>query len=197
MNGNANGRMRAVTDLQVTPSRKVLSPEGYNQNTVLYNPVVPRTPISTEALRHSNSQGKPAPPLIPASSTPTYLNSSAPINRSTNAPPPVLAKKPVYINGGVSNSIANRQSQLLGQLEQKIAQPGNAGTPSNNRTSLYTKPRTKCVALYNFERVQENDMSLNVGDLIEITKEGDGWWTGNNLNTGASGTFPSNYVQKQ
>ena len=48
-------------------------------------------------------------------------------------------------------------------------------------------------ANYNFTAESENEMSLNKGDIIKVTKHIDeGWWVG--VCNGKSGMFPSNYV---
>eukprot|EP00727_Mastigamoeba_balamuthi_P010903 m51a1_g6435 hypothetical protein (412) ;mRNA; f:366225-367955 len=50
-------------------------------------------------------------------------------------------------------------------------------------------------ALYDYEAAQEGDLTFHEGDIIVVADSSDpsGWWTGE-LN-GASGTFPSNFVE--
>ena len=50
-------------------------------------------------------------------------------------------------------------------------------------------------ALYDWNAVQPDDLAMNKGDIITITRrqENDGWWEGE-LN-GEMGYFPSNYVK--
>ncbi|CDK25671.1 unnamed protein product [Kuraishia capsulata CBS 1993] len=56
-------------------------------------------------------------------------------------------------------------------------------------------PKETCIAMYDFEGVQINDLKFNAGDEIEITeKTGKGWWNGRNLTTGQAGSFPVNYT---
>jgi len=54
----------------------------------------------------------------------------------------------------------------------------------------------QCRALYDYQASQEGDLEFKEGDIITVTdtSDPDGWWVGE-LN-GASGSFPSNYVEQ-
>lgn len=56
-------------------------------------------------------------------------------------------------------------------------------------------------AMYNYEAQGEDELSLSVGQEVELTagemggtKYGEGWWEGID-HTGRAGIFPSNYVR--
>ncbi|KAI7902151.1 uncharacterized protein BX663DRAFT_436127 [Cokeromyces recurvatus] len=51
----------------------------------------------------------------------------------------------------------------------------------------------RVVALYDFKAVNAEELNLNQGDIIIVTKKDDGGWWEGSLN-GQSGIFPSNYV---
>lgn len=51
------------------------------------------------------------------------------------------------------------------------------------------------VAIYQFDAVEENDLSLKPGDHIWVTETKDAWWKG--TLSGKTGIFPANYVQKE
>ncbi|KAI0463789.1 hypothetical protein LJB42_002794 [Komagataella kurtzmanii] len=50
-----------------------------------------------------------------------------------------------------------------------------------------------CVAGYNFEKINDQDLSFKRGDHIKVLKQEGSWWKGE-LN-GKVGNFPSNYVE--
>jgi hypothetical protein len=53
------------------------------------------------------------------------------------------------------------------------------------------------VAVYDYEAMEENELTLREGDYLEVVeKDPSGWWNGTSLHTGASGLFPGNYVQE-
>ena len=53
----------------------------------------------------------------------------------------------------------------------------------------------KCVAQYDYKGVRDDELSLKLGDLIEIIeKRTDGWWRGQLNNS--IGLFPSTYVKE-
>ena len=50
-----------------------------------------------------------------------------------------------------------------------------------------------CIALFDYEGQEADELTFKVGDVITIlSKEDEGWWTGNLR--GKKGLFPSNYV---
>jgi amphiphysin len=61
------------------------------------------------------------------------------------------------------------------------------------------KSFTSCwaIAIYDFDAIEETDLSFKANDRIEVLKKtdaGNDWWTGR-LN-GKTGVFPSNYVKE-
>ncbi|KAF9650244.1 SH3-domain-containing protein [Thelephora ganbajun] len=56
-------------------------------------------------------------------------------------------------------------------------------------------PRARALWAYNEDERELNDLTMFVGDIIDIVEETNAdWWTGRNR--GKRGLFPSNYVQK-
>lgn len=59
----------------------------------------------------------------------------------------------------------------------------------NSNAQLVVKAR------FNFQQTNEDELSFNKGDIINVTRtEEGGWWEGS-LN-GKAGWFPSNYVRE-
>ena len=51
------------------------------------------------------------------------------------------------------------------------------------------------MALYSYEQQNEEELSFEIGDLIEVEEKLDsGWWFGNRQ--GSVGLLPSNYVRE-
>ncbi|OXB67449.1 hypothetical protein ASZ78_006042 [Callipepla squamata] len=80
--------------------------------------------------------------------------------------------------------------------------PGGAHTDSNSTASQPAKEMTEngshqlvVKARFNFKQTNEDELSVNKGDIIYVTRvEEGGWWEGT-LN-GKTGWFPSNYVRE-
>ena len=63
-------------------------------------------------------------------------------------------------------------------------------------TDKFWKAETPLVALYNFDKKEENDLSFKKGELlIGHELEGD-WWVGSN-EAGETGVFPVNFVKRR
>mmetsp|Transcript_37431 Transcript_37431/g.94033 ORF Transcript_37431/g.94033 Transcript_37431/m.94033 type:complete len:605 (-) Transcript_37431:129-1943(-) len=58
-------------------------------------------------------------------------------------------------------------------------------------------PGVLCVASakFKYSAQDETELSMEVGDLINITKKEEGWWTGYITNPNESGMMPCNYVE--
>lgn len=57
------------------------------------------------------------------------------------------------------------------------------------------KPLKQCQALYDYDAQDTDELSFQVGDLIDIiSEEPSGWWRGRLR--GREGVFPNNYIQK-
>ena len=52
------------------------------------------------------------------------------------------------------------------------------------------------VALYTYNKTRDDELDLHKGQIIMILEESeDDWWRGRNMESGADGWFPSNYVE--
>lgn len=66
----------------------------------------------------------------------------------------------------------------------KPPKPGSAPAPPS---------KLKAKALYAYSAKETDELSLQVGDIVEITSKSGDWWEGNV--GGRTGSFPSNYVE--
>ncbi|KAJ2001829.1 hypothetical protein GGI04_003591 [Coemansia thaxteri] len=70
--------------------------------------------------------------------------------------------------------------------------------PSNFVSRVESKPKAKskrfvrCIKQY--DAVDEDDLSLQVGDIVEVRKELDGWYLG--IIDGRKGMFPASYTEE-
>lgn len=102
-----------------------------------------------------------------------------------------------------SRSSINRAS-FVDDGDDGIHGSGTFGAPMNpNFTFQSLEPDAWCTvrALYNYEAQGDDEISLSIGQEIELTagemggtKYGEGWWEGID-DTGRLGIFPSNYVR--
>ncbi|BFZ16711.1 hypothetical protein BsWGS_19750 [Bradybaena similaris] len=72
-------------------------------------------------------------------------------------------------------------------------------SPSRLRPLPTLPSKNRVRALYNFEAINEDDLSFKKGDLLEVedtTLETDDWWLATHLKTHKKGYIPSNYVIK-
>ncbi|KAJ1938945.1 Protein BZZ1, partial [Linderina pennispora] len=56
------------------------------------------------------------------------------------------------------------------------------------------KPKRMARALQSFEAVEDDDLALQPGDIVEIIQETDGWCLGKN--NGSTGMFPADFVEE-
>lgn len=108
----------------------------------------------------------------------------------------------------VSHDYADSQSSInrasFADSDDGIHGSGTFGTlmnPNFKSKSLESDAWSTVRALYNHEAQGDDELSLSVGQEIELTagemggtKYGEGWWEGID-DTGRSGIFPSNYVR--
>ncbi|XP_042345648.1 SH3 domain-containing protein 21 isoform X2 [Plectropomus leopardus] len=67
--------------------------------------------------------------------------------------------------------------------------------PRSIRKTKRMKQTRKCEVAYTYSPVNEDELSLDVGETIEIIREiEDGWWMG--VKNGKVGAFPSNFVKE-
>uniref|UniRef100_A0A8C2IBN0 Rho guanine nucleotide exchange factor (GEF) 7b n=1 Tax=Cyprinus carpio TaxID=7962 RepID=A0A8C2IBN0_CYPCA len=60
---------------------------------------------------------------------------------------------------------------------------------------LLFAPRVLVKARFNFQQTNEDELSFNKGDIIQVTRQEEGGWWEGSLN-GKTGWFPSNYVKE-
>lgn len=56
-------------------------------------------------------------------------------------------------------------------------------------------PRVLVKARFNFQQTNEDELSFNKGDIIQVTRQEEGGWWEGSVN-GKTGWFPSNYVKE-
>ncbi|KAG7832427.1 hypothetical protein KL943_005085 [Ogataea angusta] len=79
-------------------------------------------------------------------------------------------------------SVVNFHQISLNKLQMKVLET--------------TAPAETCVAMYNFDASQPDDLSFREGDRIKILdRSNPGWWRGMKLTDGTTGIFPYNYVR--
>ncbi|XP_055733632.1 rho guanine nucleotide exchange factor 7-like isoform X3 [Salvelinus fontinalis] len=83
-------------------------------------------------------------------------------------------------------SLASQSS--LGR-SSKLLQNRSLDMSEGSRTQLLVKAR------FNFEQTNEDELSFNKSDVINVTRQEEGGWWEGNLN-GKTGWFPSNYVRE-
>ncbi|XP_026088656.1 CD2-associated protein-like isoform X1 [Carassius auratus] len=101
----------------------------------------------------------------------------------------------------IENQIQRRASGNVASLVQRISTygipAGGIGLPpqSHPRASKKKLKKRQCKVLFDYLPLNEDELELKVGDIIDITEEvEEGWWSGS-MN-GKSGLFPSNFVKE-
>ncbi|KAJ3345683.1 hypothetical protein HDU91_007268, partial [Kappamyces sp. JEL0680] len=121
------------------------------------------------------------------------MHSAVPISKISNRSDPAL--RPDSRFGDAS------RTQTYGRSTPDYT----AAVPITNLALSSSPPRPMSVAkgnlkqakvLFDFDAENENELTIRVGDIVDITEEIDaGWWVGTIQGTGQSGMFPSNYTE--
>ncbi|KAL1281941.1 hypothetical protein QQF64_000744 [Cirrhinus molitorella] len=116
----------------------------------------------------------------------------------------VALNKATSESGGESNSVCSRHSSSL-----RIKSFDSINCSSTHRRSSRLKynqyrsldmsensaPQVLVKARFNFQQTNEDELSFNKGDIIQVTRQEEGGWWEGSLN-GKTGWFPSNYVKE-
>ncbi|XP_043092766.1 rho guanine nucleotide exchange factor 7b isoform X1 [Puntigrus tetrazona] len=116
----------------------------------------------------------------------------------------VALNKATSESGGESNSVCSRHSSSL-----RIKSFDSINCSSTHRRSSRLKynqyrsldmsensaPQVLVKARFNFQQTNEDELSFNKGDLIQVTRQEEGGWWEGSFN-GKTGWFPSNYVKE-
>ncbi|XP_026118939.1 rho guanine nucleotide exchange factor 7-like isoform X1 [Carassius auratus] len=116
----------------------------------------------------------------------------------------VALNKATSESGGESNSVCSRHSSSL-----RIKSFDSINCSSTHRRSSRLKynqyrsldmsensaPQVLVKARFNFQQTNEDELSFNKGDIIQVTRQEEGGWWEGSVN-GKSGWFPSNYVKE-
>ncbi|GAB6032670.1 SH3-domain kinase binding protein 1 [Chamberlinius hualienensis] len=72
----------------------------------------------------------------------------------------------------------------------------NSSVPMNNTgVNLRKEKKRRCKVLFSYQPVNEDELSLEVDDVVDILEEvEEGWWKGHRM--GKIGVFPSNFVEE-
>ncbi|XP_073214551.1 rho guanine nucleotide exchange factor 6 isoform X8 [Lepidochelys kempii] len=118
------------------------------------------------------------------------LNTLAAVNKATEDQP---SERPCSHLSSHSSAASSSQTNLHGTASQTSRVLRRQSKPvemvENGSYQLVVKAR------FNFKQTNEDELSVNKGDIIYVTRvEEGGWWEGT-LN-GKTGWFPSNYVKE-
>ncbi|XP_016381107.1 rho guanine nucleotide exchange factor 7-like isoform X2 [Sinocyclocheilus rhinocerous] len=116
----------------------------------------------------------------------------------------VALNKATSESGGESNSVCSPHSSSL-----RIKSFDSINCSSTHRRSSRLKynqyrsldmsensaPQVLVKARFNFQQTNEDELSFNKGDIIQVTRQEEGGWWEGSLN-GKTGWFPSNYVKE-
>ncbi|XP_053394693.1 tyrosine-protein kinase SRK2-like [Mercenaria mercenaria] len=95
------------------------------------------------------------------------------------------------------------QQDLNRSQSQTPVSPGGINVSLDHTRPLPSTPKVKDAlivrALYDFDAINDDDLSFRKGDKLEVdeeTSQNSDWWVARHLTTGDKGYIPSNYVTK-
>ncbi|CRK86784.1 CLUMA_CG000615, isoform A [Clunio marinus] len=95
--------------------------------------------------------------------------------------------------------VAPQQVQQQQEQHNQQIKTSMLSTPSQQLPGDGTSPETellKAIALYDYQAVDETEISFDPGDIItHIDQIDEGWWQGFSERFGTYGLFPANYVE--
>ncbi|XP_059408670.1 rho guanine nucleotide exchange factor 7-like isoform X1 [Carassius carassius] len=116
----------------------------------------------------------------------------------------VALNKATSESGGESNSVCSRHSSSLriksfDSITCSFTHRRSSRLKYNQYRSLdmteNSAPQVLVKARFDFQQTNEDELSFNKGDIIQVTRQEEGGWWEGSLN-GKTGWFPSNYVKE-
>ncbi|CAM1154211.1 MYO1F (predicted) [Pycnogonum litorale] len=127
---------------------------------------------------------------------PSLPRNSNHISKLTGALQARLRSSKNHAESGSQDFMKTPDAGLAG--EQRRTSQSKKPVPGGGKPKPPTKPKVlnpRGKALYEYDAQDTDELSLNVGDVVEILKEdASGWWLGKLR--GKEGLFPSNYIEK-
>jgi len=91
----------------------------------------------------------------------------------------------------ILNVFTDGSTRSIAELKGRPLPPAPVAAPPPRKESM---PIAR--ALYAYAPQSPDELALSYGDMITVTEQNDdGWWSGANQTTGASGLFPGNYCE--
>uniref|UniRef100_A0A8C1CZZ3 Rho guanine nucleotide exchange factor (GEF) 7b n=1 Tax=Cyprinus carpio carpio TaxID=630221 RepID=A0A8C1CZZ3_CYPCA len=117
----------------------------------------------------------------------------------------VALNKATSESGGESNSVCSRHSSSLRikSFDSTINCSSTHRRSSRLKYNQYrsldmsenSAPQVLVKARFNFQQTNEDELSFNKGDIIQVSRQEEGGWWEGSVN-GKTGWFPSNYVKE-